>query len=260
MNKVNSPEDTNEQVSTMSLPRHVAIIMDGNGRWAKQRNLPRVAGHRAGINSIRKVIKQCCEKNISVLTLFAFGNENWRRPKNEINYLLDLFILVLRDELDKLHEQNIKLQVIGDRYRFSKKIQKYIQRAEELTHDNTGLLLNIAASYSGQWDILQATQSIAQEVLAGQLLPSEITSEYFTKKLTTGNAVPPDLFIRTSGELRLSNFLLWQLAYTELYFTDVYWPDFDEDDFNQALLSYAKRQRRFGFITEQLQAEGDIYA
>ena len=252
--------DMSENSSINGVPKHVAIIMDGNGRWAKQHNLPRAAGHRAGVKSVRKVIKLCIENHISVLTLFAFGNENWQRPKQEINYLLDLFILILRDEIHKLNEQNIKLQVIGDRSRFDEKLQKYIGQAEQLTQANTGLHLLIAASYSGQWDIVQATKHIANEVAAGNLEPSQITPEYFASHLTTAEVIPPDLFIRTSGELRLSNFLLWQLAYTELYFTEVYWPDFNEEHFNQALLSYAKRQRRFGCTTEQLKINGEAYA
>jgi len=257
---VNNIHTTNQNAAIDNVPKHVAIIMDGNGRWAKQHNLPRVAGHRAGLKAVRKAIKLCCEKKIAVLTLFAFGNENWQRPKQEINYLLDLFILVLRDEIDKLHEQNIKLQIIGDRQRFDQKLQRHITNAEQLTQNNTGLKLVIAASYSGHWDIVRATQEIANKVAAGTLAPSDITPELFSKHLATGELPMPDLFIRTSGELRLSNFLLWQLAYTELFFTDVYWPDFTDAHFEQALASFAKRQRRYGCISEQLANGGEIYA
>lgn len=226
--------------------------MDGNGRWAKQRSLPRVAGHRAGLKAVRKIIKICCDKEISILTLFAFGSENWQRPQQEVNHLLDLFILVLRDELMKLHKQNIQLRFIGDRERFDKKLKTYISKAEQLTLNNTGLKLVIAASYSGQWDILQAVQHIAKDIQSGELGLHQITAEYFAKHLATGELEPPDLFIRTSGELRLSNFLLWQLAYTELYFSNVYWPDFDAEHLEQALLEYAKRHRRYGHTEEQL--------
>ncbi|MDF2868237.1 MAG: di-trans,poly-cis-decaprenylcistransferase, partial [Gammaproteobacteria bacterium] len=184
---VKNSHNLSENSSVNSVPKHVAIIMDGNGRWAKQHNLPRAAGHRAGVKSVRKVIKLCVEMHIPVLTLFAFGSENWQRPKQEVNYLLDLFILVLRDEIHKLNEQNIKLQVIGDRSRFDQKLQKYIAQAEQLTQDNTGLHLLIAASYSGQWDIVQATKHIANEVAAGKIEPSQITPEYFAQHLTTGD-------------------------------------------------------------------------
>ncbi len=227
--------------------------MDGNGRWAKQHNLPRMAGHRAGLKSVRRVITHCQEKQIRVLTLFAFGCDNWQRPKSEVNHLLDLFSLVIRDELDKLHKQNIRLKVIGERERFSQKLQHAITRAESLTQANTGLELNIAASYSGQWDILQATKSIAAKVVNGVMALDDIDAACFSKHLATGHTQPPDLFIRPSGELRLSNFLLWQLAYTELYFCDVFWPDFAEQHLEQAILAYAKRQRRFGYIAEQLE-------
>jgi undecaprenyl diphosphate synthase len=236
-----------------NLPKHIAIVMDGNGRWAKQHNLPRMAGHRAGLKAARKIIKLCREHNITALTLFAFGSDNWQRPKQEVNHLLDLFSLVIRDELDKLHKQNIRLKVIGERERFSQKLQHAIEHAESITSDNTGLELNIAASYSGQWDIIQATKKIAEEVAKGAIRLEDIDADYFTSHLSTRQTLAPDLLIRTSGELRLSNFMLWQLAYTELYFSEVYWPDFGEQHFTEALSAYTKRQRRFGYIAEQIE-------
>lgn len=243
-----------------NLPKHIAIVMDGNGRWAKQHNLPRFAGHRAGLKAVHRIVELCCEKQISTLTLFAFGEENWKRPQKEVGHLLNLFMRVLRDDITKLHAQNIQLRIIGDRDRFDEKIQQYIVRAEQLTKDNTGMKLLIAASYSGQWDILQAVKQIAANAMDGNIVPAQITREYFASQLATGDIAPPDLFIRTSGELRISNFLLWQLAYCELYFSDIYWPDFDERHFELALLSYAKRQRRFGCTSEQLQSKESSHA
>ncbi len=237
------------------LPRHIAIIMDGNGRWAKQRFLPRAAGHKAGVDTVRKVVKACVEKKIEVVTLFAFSSENWRRPAQEVNYLMDLFISALEREAKKLHEQNIKLCFIGDRSRFDEKLRQYMLDAEHLTVNNTGLVLVIAANYGGQWDVCEAVKQLAVEIEQGTLTSQQLTPQLIESKLTTAHLPPPDLFIRTSGEQRLSNFLLWQLAYSELYFTPVFWPDFNAEELDKALVFYANRERRFGFTSDQLKAD-----
>ncbi|HSW69616.1 MAG TPA: isoprenyl transferase [Gammaproteobacteria bacterium] len=234
------------------LPRHIAIIMDGNGRWAKQRMLPRAAGHKAGVDAVKQIVKACAEKKIEVLTLFAFSSENWRRPEQEVNYLMDLFISALEREAKKLHEQNIKLYFIGDRTRFDKKLQQYMQEAEQLTVSNTGLTLVIAANYGGQWEITDAVRKLASDIEQGRLTSQQISSELIENKLATACLPLPDLLIRTGGEQRISNFLLWQLAYSELYFTNVYWPDFNVEELEKALTFYVNRERRFGYISEQL--------
>lgn len=234
-----------------TVPRHIAIIMDGNGRWAKQRHLPRVAGHKAGADAVRRVVKCCAEKKVEVLTLFAFSSENWQRPEVEVGYLMDLFIVVLKREAKKLHEQNIRLQIIGDRARFDTKIQSQMAMAESLTANNTGLRLIIAANYGGRWDIGQTLRKIAEEVEQGQLSSKEITLDLIQKKTALADLPDPDLLIRTSGEQRISNFLLWHLAYTELYFTEIFWPDFNHDELEKALAFFAVRKRRFGDVKER---------
>ena len=235
------------------LPRHIAIIMDGNGRWAKKRFLPRTAGHRAGVTAVRKVVEHCAKKGVEALTLFAFSSENWRRPPQEVSVLMGLFLTTLERETDKLHENNVRLRVIGHRAAFAQDLRDRIVAAEELTRENTGLNLVIAANYGGRWDILQAARSLAEEVAAGVLTPGDITGELLGAWLSLADLPEPDLFIRTGGEQRISNFLLWQLAYTELYFTPTLWPDFDENALEQALTAYASRQRRFGYTSEQLE-------
>jgi len=246
-----------EVVTTLAsedpLPRHIAIIMDGNGRWAKKRFLPRTAGHRAGVISVRKVVESCAEKGIEALTLFAFSSENWRRPPQEVSVLMGLFLTTLERETERLRQNNVRLRVIGDRSALAGELQERIAAAEHLTRNNTGLNLAIAANYGGRWDILQATQSLAEEVARGALSPSQITGELLEARLALADLPQPDLFIRTGGEQRISNFLLWQLAYTELYFTPVLWPDFDQNALEQALLDYSSRQRRFGYTSEQLE-------
>jgi len=237
------------------LPRHIAIIMDGNGRWAKKRFLPRVAGHKAGLEALRKVATLALERGISALTLFAFSSENWRRPPYEVTYLLDLFLSMLENEVQKLHEQGIELSVIGDCSRFSDKLQKQIIRAQDLTAGNTKLKLIIAANYGGQWDLTQAMRRIGEKIEAGEISSQAISSELISQHLALGGLPSPELFIRTSGEQRISNFLLWDLAYTELYFTDVLWPDFNEAEFDKALQFFAGRERRFGCTSEQLKSE-----
>lgn len=241
-----------------NIPRHIAIIMDGNGRWAKKRLLPRVAGHKAGVDAVRQVVKACVEKKIEVVTLFAFSSENWRRPEQEVNYLMELFISALEREAKKLHEQNIKLCFIGDRSRFDEKLRQYMLDAETLTLHNTGLVLVIAANYGGQWDISEAMRQLAIEVEQGRLTSQDITAKLIESKLTTAHLPLPDLFIRTSGEQRMSNFLLWQLAYSELYFTDVFWPDFDAEELNKALAFYANRERRFGYTSDQIKVDNHV--
>jgi undecaprenyl diphosphate synthase len=242
-------------MNTRILPRHIAIIMDGNGRWAKQRHLPRVAGHKAGVDAVRNTVKYCAEKNIEVLTLFAFSSENWRRPEQEVNYLMDLFIMALEREGKKLHKQNIQLQIVGDRSRFDTKLALQMEKAEKLTASNTGLKLIIAANYGGQWDITEACRQIAVDIEQGKMTSQTISSELIQSRLTTAGIPDPDLFIRTSGEQRISNFMIWQLSYAELYFSDVLWPDFNDKELDKALAFFAGRERRFGLISEQLRAE-----
>lgn len=244
-------------VTPSHLPRHVAIIMDGNGRWARKRLLPRVAGHQAGVDAVRGVVESCAKKGIAVLTLFAFSSENWRRPPSEVGLLMELFLQTLKREVKRLHANNVRLRVIGERSAFDPKLQQRIAEAEETTRNNTGLTVVIAANYGGRWDVAQAARNIARQVEAGQLTSAEITPELFDRHLSMSDLPEPDLFIRTGGEQRISNFLLWQLAYTELYFTDTLWPDFLGTAFDDALLSFSKRQRRFGRTGEQVeQAQG----
>jgi len=233
-------------------PRHVAIIMDGNGRWASRRRLPRFAGHKAGVETVKEVVRVCGEKGIEVLTLFAFSSENWRRPQEEVGLLMGLFMTALDQQVRKLHEHNIRLRVIGDRSAFSHTLQQRIEAAEALTGNNSGLNLVIAANYGGRWDVVQATRIIAARVGAGALNPDEIDSALMQSLLSLSDLPEPDLFIRTGGEKRVSNFLLWHLAYTELYFTDTLWPDFDRQAFDGALASFATRQRRFGRTGDQV--------
>jgi len=238
---------------TRALPRHVAIIMDGNGRWAAQRKLPRTFGHKVGVDSVRRTIEACLDRGIEVLTLFAFSSENWRRPKNEVGLLMELFITTLQREVNRLHKNEVRLQVIGDRSAFPERLQEQIALAEERTRANGRLTLVVAANYGGRWDITQAARRCAERVQAGELRAADITPELLGSAIGLNELPEPDLFIRTGGEQRISNFLLWQLAYTELYFTDVLWPDFTTEAFEQALDSYARRERRFGCTGEQVE-------
>jgi undecaprenyl diphosphate synthase len=242
-------------VSTSTLPRHIAIVMDGNGRWAKQRHLPRIAGHKAGVKAVREAVKFCVQHHIEVLTLFAFSSENWRRPATEVNHLMELFIIALEREAAKLNKQNIQLRIIGDRTRFDEKLQNHMTNAEELTANNTGLKLLIAANYGGQWDVTAACRRLALDVQQGKLAPNDITAELIEANLVTADLPLPDLFIRTGGEQRISNFLIWQLSYAELYFTDVHWPDFDAAELTKAMAFFTNRELRFGHTSEQLRAE-----
>jgi undecaprenyl diphosphate synthase len=234
------------------IPRHIAIILDGNGRWAEQRGKSRYAGHRAGANRVQDLVETCVSLPIDALTLFAFSSENWRRPALEVKLLLNLFLLMLRREAKRIHRHNVRLRVIGDISQFPDKLQQSIAEVEHLTRNNRSLTLQIAANYGGRWDITQAMRQLARQIAAGTLLPEDVTPDLINQHLTFPDLTEPDLFIRTGGELRISNFLLWQCAYTELYFTDTLWPDFDLAAFQQALSSFAQRQRRFGRTSQQL--------
>lgn len=239
-----------------SLPRHIAIIMDGNGRWAKARRLPRVAGHRAGVEAVRRVVEACAQRGVIGLTLFAFSSENWRRPAGEVGLLLDLFVAALERESRSLHKNNVSLRVIGDTEAFPEKLRAMIRESENLTQNNNGLQLNIAANYGGRWDVLQAARQLVERARQGTLSAQDVTEESFASLLTLSNLPEPDLFIRTGGEQRISNFLLWHLAYTELYFTDIPWPEFDERALDAALNSFSGRERRFGRTSEQVRQAG----
>ncbi|MBY5923657.1 di-trans,poly-cis-decaprenylcistransferase [Halomonas sp. DP4Y7-1] len=239
-----------------SLPRHVAVIMDGNNRWAKARGLSGVRGHHAGVEAVRAVIRRAAERRIETLTLFAFSSENWKRPAAEVNALMELFLMALKREVKKLHEHDIRLSVIGDTSGFSSAIQKRIEDAERLTQGNQGLRLVIAANYGGQWDIASGARRLAERVARGELKADAIDEDTLAQELCLSDAAPVDLCIRTSGERRISNFLLWQLAYAELYFTPVLWPDFDGEAFDDALEDFCQRKRRFGMTDEQLEAQG----
>jgi undecaprenyl diphosphate synthase len=235
-----------------AVPRHIAIIMDGNGRWAKKRFLPRVAGHRRGLEAVRAVTKACVERGVEYLTLFAFSSENWRRPKDEVSFLMELFVMALEQEVSKLHANRIRLKVVGDLSSFEPRLVTLIGNAEQMTSGNDRLTLTIAANYGGRWDILQAVNRMVREVPNTQ---DAYREAHLAPRLSMSYAPEPDLFIRTGGEQRISNFLLWQLAYTEFHFTDELWPDFDADALARAIDSYRDRERRFGRTSEQLGAE-----
>ncbi len=241
-------------VAADNCPRHVAIIMDGNNRWAKAHRLKGVAGHKAGVDAVKAVVETCAREGVEVLTLFAFSSENWRRPKDEVSALMRLFLIALEREVRKLHRNNIRLRIIGDRSAFNPALQEHMEKAEALTRDNTRMTLVIAANYGGHWDITQATRKVAEQVKAGQLEPSDITDDLIQEHLSIGDLPMPDLLIRTAGEQRISNFMLWHLAYTEFYFSEVFWPDFKREQMLRALDAYAHRQRRFGQTDDQIAA------
>ena len=241
---------TQEIPPALEVPRHIAVIMDGNGRWAKQRRLPRVAGHKRGVDAVRAIVKGCAERGVGFLTLFAFSSENWRRPAEEVAVLMQLFLAALENEVQKLHRNGIRLKVIGDRTRFDPRIRALIDQGESLTAGNRGLTLTIAANYGGRWDLLQAMTRLAREKPGA--LAAGIAEADLAPYLSMHYAPEPDLFIRTGGEQRVSNFLLWQLAYTELHFTDQLWPDFDDASLEAAIASYQRRERRYGRTSEQL--------
>ena len=244
------PSSTREIPNAAELPRHVAIIMDGNGRWAQRRRLPRIAGHRRGADAVRATVRACAERGIEYLTLFAFSSENWRRPAEEVALLMKLFKSALENEVEQLHANGVRVKVVGDTRRFDPQIRALIERADKLTAQNRRFTLTIAANYGGRWDILQAMTRLLRE-----RSPSldHVDEELVTPYLAMSYAPEPDLFIRTGGEQRISNFLLWQLAYTELYFTDLLWPDFDAAALDEAIASYRRRERRFGRTGEQVQ-------
>ncbi len=245
--------DKKKQHTDACRPRHIAIVMDGNGRWAKKRLLPRTAGHHAGVKATRKVVESCVAENIEALTLFAFSSENWRRPQQEVSSLMELFVSTLQSQVDDLHKQNIRIRFIGDCTAFSDKLQSKIAKAQHLTEHNSGLQLNIAVNYGGRWDVAQACREIALKLKQGDIAESDIDAELVNQHVCLASLPEPDLFIRTGGEQRISNFLIWQLSYTELYFTDVLWPEFDKDAFIHALDWFASRQRRFGQTGEQVE-------
>jgi undecaprenyl diphosphate synthase len=236
----------------MDLPTHVAVVMDGNGRWAQGRGLPRVQGHRRGVDAAREMTTLCARAGISYLTLFAFSSENWRRPEEEVSFLKTLLTTSLQKEFKRLHANNVRLKVIGDLARFGSTLATQVQEAESRTAKNTGLTLTIALNYGARWEIAEMARALASECNEGVLTASDITESFISGRLSTGDMPDPDLFIRTGGEIRLSNFLLWQLAYTELFFSDTLWPDFDEAAFNEALEAYRSRRRRFGRTQEQV--------
>lgn len=243
----------NTTTESIRLPRHVAIIMDGNGRWATSQGKRRTSGHRAGAESVRRAITFARRNGIDALTLFAFSSENWGRPAREVNVLMELFMGVLKREVAELAEHNIRLCIVGDKSAFSTRLQKQIATAEAKTAHCTGMILNIAANYGGRWDITEAAKKLASRVATGELNPADITEDDMAEGMCLVGQPTPDLLIRTGGDIRVSNFLLWQLAYAELYFTDVLWPDFDEMTFAAAVDCFVRRERRFGLTSAQIQ-------
>ena len=237
-----------------NIPRHVAVIMDGNGRWARKRALPRHAGHRSGVTAVRNIVENAAKHGVEYLTLFAFSSENWARPREEVSKLMGLFVEALQREVDELHRNNVRLEFVGAREQLQTGLIEKIAAAEAQTASNTGLRLIVAVAYGGRWDIVRATQSLAGKVAAGDLDVSDIDDEALAAELQLAGVPDPDLLIRTGGEQRISNFLLWNLAYAELYFCDTLWPDFGEREFDEALAFYAVRQRRYGHTGEQVEA------
>lgn len=234
------------------IPIHVAIIMDGNGRWAKKKGLPRVAGHKRGVDTVREIVEACAQIGVKFLTLYTFSTENWKRPKNEVSTLMRLLLKSLKDRVKELNKNDIRLTTIGDITKLPIEVQKQLRTDIERTKNNKKMVLNLALSYSGRWELLQAMKSIANNVAAGSIKPEDITEEYISNHLTTNKIPDPELLIRTSGEFRVSNFLLWQIAYTEFVITDVFWPDFTREHLYDAILQFQKRERRFGKVSEQI--------
>lgn len=241
-----------EQINKGNLPRHIAVIMDGNGRWAKQKGAARIFGHRSAIKAVREVTEGCAELGVGCLTLYAFSTENWARPKKEVDGLMSLLIATINDEIPTLMENNVRLHAIGDRNQLPKKAQSNLRGAQARTAQNTGLNLILALNYSGRWDITNAVKLIAVDVANEKVSPEEVNPGLINKYLSTYGFPDPELLIRTSGEMRISNFLLWQMAYTELFFTDVFWPDFRKEHLYEGIISFQKRERRFGKISEQV--------
>ncbi|EDY85915.1 di-trans,poly-cis-decaprenylcistransferase [gamma proteobacterium HTCC5015] len=244
-----------ESEATDNKPQHIAIIMDGNGRWAKRRGLPRTAGHKAGVKAARAVIEACEPHRIQHLTLFAFSSENWKRPEDEVSSLMQIFVSTLSKELKSLKERNVRLRFIGDKSAFDEKLRDHMASAETQTADNTGLQLNIAVNYGGRWDMTQAAYALAKKVQNGIIEPRHITEQTVAQHLSLSELPDPDLMIRTGGEHRISNFLLWQLAYAEIYFSPDWWPDFGAQQINDAVAWFGARERRFGQTSEQLEKQ-----
>nr|WP_279381369.1 polyprenyl diphosphate synthase [Candidatus Thiosymbion oneisti] len=244
-------KDTSPSSDDQPLPRHVAIVMDGNGRWALRRRLPRAAGHRAGIKSVRAIVEESVRQGIQALTLFAFSSENWHRPKSEVNLLMDLFMGTLRSEVNRLSEHGVRLRIIGERAAFPEKLRQRMAEVEKVTSANEAMLLQVAANYGGRWDIVQAARRLVADARAGRIAPEDVDEGIFSTRLSFPDLPDPDLFIRTGGEQRISNFLLWQSAYSEFYFSDLMWPDFDALAYREALADFAGRQRRFGLTGDQ---------
>lgn len=244
------------------VPNHIAIVMDGNGRWAEQKGMQRIEGHKAGLDSVKVVIQSCLEHHIPYLSLFAFSSENWARPIEEVDFLMQLFLEALRTEIAELHDNGIRLQFTGNRKGLSETLCEQMSKAEALTAKNKKMSVNIVVNYGGKWDITQAAQQLARAVQEGELTLDQVTEACFSQYLAMAHLPDPDLLIRTSGELRISNFFLWQMAYTELYFTEIMWPDFREQAFNDALQDYVKRQRRYGRLVDDssVQDKGASYA
>ena len=235
------------------IPAHVAIVMDGNGRWARKRRRPRTFGHQAGLKALRKIVEHCGRLGIAELTVFAFSSENWKRPRSEVNRLMELFMRALDKETRELHENGVRVRFVGDLEAFAPELRERVRQAEELTRNNDRLALNVAASYGGRWDIVNAARNLARDVADGKLQPADIDENVFASKLVLAGSRDPDLFIRTGGEMRISNFLLWQSAYAELFFSPVLWPDFGPEALDEAIAMYRSRERRFGLTAEQLQ-------
>jgi len=248
------PRPSSKPISDSSVPGHVAIIMDGNGRWASNRNKPRYSGHRAGVRSVRASVEVAAERGIEYLTLFAFSSENWSRPEEEVSSLMNLFVEALRREVDELHRNNVKLKFVGAVHELTKGLRQKISQSEEKTSENTGLTLTVAIAYGGRWDIIEASKALARRVSSGAIQIEDIDDAEFAAALQMSAIPDPDLLIRTGGEQRISNFLLWNLAYAELWFTDILWPEFDESVFDAALSFYAGKQRRFGHTGDQVEA------
>ena len=255
MVKANSDSDEiyqRELKNSGEMPRHIAIIMDGNGRWAKKRGLPRVAGHKRGVDTVKDIVKACVQLGVKYLTLYTFSTENWKRPKDEVSTLMRLLVSTLRREVDELNENDVRLATIGELSALPVEVQNELEDSIQKTKNNNALVLNLALNYSGRWELLNAIKKIAQLTADGSLNVDEINEEYIARFLNTCDIPDPDLLIRTSGEFRVSNFLLWQIAYTEFFITDVYWPEFSRQNLYEAIRSFQKRERRFGKVSEQL--------
>jgi undecaprenyl diphosphate synthase len=241
-----------EHIDFNNLPRHIAVIMDGNGRWAKAKGAARIFGHRNAIQAVKDVTEGCAELGVKYLTLYAFSTENWGRPKEEVDALMELLVNTLQKEIHTLHENHVKLQTIGDISQLPSDCQKNLQKAKEATKNNTGLILQLALNYSGRWELIQAAKKLCEQVKEGKLEPNEVNEDKIEQYLQTAGVPDPELLIRTSGELRISNFLLWQIAYTEIFITQTLWPDFRKEDLYEAICAYQKRERRFGKVLKPI--------